>query len=98
MSKFREFSTVILCECGPVGDGIARLARIASICNGIAWVDNRQFPVDTPEPWDIPQDRTSPIRYLLKLDTPDNRRFHGISDHVDLPAVALTPDRSEAGV
>jgi hypothetical protein len=78
MSKFREWGTVILYEQGPVDGGIARLATIASIRDGVAWVDNRQFLVGTPEPWDIPTDRTSRTRFVLKPDTPDNRRFHGL--------------------
>jgi hypothetical protein len=35
---------VILCECGPIDGGIARLA-IASISDGVAWVDNKH-PAD----------------------------------------------------
>jgi hypothetical protein len=80
MTKFRELDSVILCSCGPDSDyGIGHLATIAAISDGIAWVEGIGFPVDTPEPWDIPVDRFDQIRYVLKPDTPDNRRFYGLA-------------------
>lgn len=79
MPEFREGDTVIVCEQGPTGGGIARLARISSIKDGVAWVDNRRFSLDVDEPWDIPASRSNVIRYVLKADTPDNRKLYGLA-------------------
>lgn len=76
-----EGDTVILCMCGPVSDyGAARLAAISSISDGIALVEGRRYPVGDAEPWDI-VDEPAPIRYILKPDTPDNRRFYGLASY-----------------
>lgn len=75
---FREGESVILYQCGPVDGGLARLAKVACIRDSVAWVDFIPFRLDLPEPWDIPKDKTDPIRHVLKRDTPENRRAHGI--------------------
>jgi hypothetical protein len=78
--KVRAGETVILYSCGPVDGHItARLVAVASVSDGIAWVDDKQFVLDTAEPWDTPKDRASHIRYVLKPDTLDNRRFYGLA-------------------
>lgn len=78
MAEFREGESVILFAMGPVDGGLARLAKVACIRDSVAWVDFIPFRLDMAEPWDIPKDRTAPIRHVLKRDTPANRRAHGI--------------------
>lgn len=77
-AKFREGETVILSIQGPTDDGIARLAVVSAVGQGVAWVEGRRFPLDAAEPWDIPTNPACPIRYVLKRDTPANRRALGI--------------------